>query len=430
MAEIRPMILRTLRVVALAVTAALPLVCLPWFEAPFSLPKVALLLYWTAFGGISVLLLRPGRSHPLNAPTRRLWPLALAWIVWVSLSAVFGEFASPNGIWIEILPVVCFLIFVSLAPDVRHTAVALVVPGAIVALIAILQWLGADPFALMGWAPALGDRASDRLRVYATLGNPNFVAAFLCSITPLWWSMVGTIGRAGLRRFIWMSLGPLLALGILATGSRIPLLAGTAVAMWYAPAFKRRLRVLVAVGGLLALVVIFSPARPLGETVQGRLHIWRVVLPHALEAPVFGSGPGSFEPKYAQWETAWLTTTPASDRLRRFAGLQDHAHNDFLEILVEHGVPGLVLFLLIPLVGLAGSMVSSGDEVVAYGAAGGLVALLGCALADFPLHRPTESFMFWMLLATIWLSSCLRSSSALGEAESDGGARASKEESA
>ena len=200
MAETRPIIIRALRAIALAVTATVPLVCVPGFEAPFSIPKLVLLVYWTAIGGLSVLLVRPRRHNRLSVSAGRLWLLGLVWIVWVSLSATFGAFASPGHLLLDIVPVACFFIFVSLAPDVRQGEAALVVPGALIALIAVLQRLGADPFSLFGWTPALAGESSDRLRVYATLGNPNFVAAFLCGIAPLWWSMAGTLSRAGHRR--------------------------------------------------------------------------------------------------------------------------------------------------------------------------------------------------------------------------------------
>ena len=336
----------------------------------------------------------------------------------------------------QIAPVVCFFIFVSLAPSARQTALALVVPGAMMGAIALSQRLGADPFRLFGWAPVLAEGASDRLRVYGTLGNPDFVAAYLCGVAPLWWSMGPGLSaedsnRTRPRQVFWLAIGLLLALGILATGSRIPLLAGAAFALWRVLRSWRRVWALAPLAGFLALVVLLSPARSLSETAEGRLYVWRVALPHCLEAPFFGFGPGSFEPKYAQWETEWLKRVPASDPRLRFAGFQDHAHNDYLEILVEHGAPGLAVFLAIAALGLGGAFLSKAEHgALGRGAAGGLVALLACAVADFPFHRPAGLFLFWMLLAMICLCSFSCSSGARGEdvAETRSPVRAAKEE--
>ena len=71
-----------------------------------------------------------------------------------------------------------------LRPEPAHLAAAHAIGATGVAIVAVLQWAGLDPFALAGWvAPLAG--ASPRLRVYGTLGNPNFVAALLTGAVPL-----------------------------------------------------------------------------------------------------------------------------------------------------------------------------------------------------------------------------------------------------
>jgi hypothetical protein len=47
----------------------------------------------------------------------------------------------------------------------------------------------------LGWQPEIF--ASPRMRIYGTLGNPDFVAAWLCATLPLW------TGRAGKDRREW-----------------------------------------------------------------------------------------------------------------------------------------------------------------------------------------------------------------------------------
>jgi O-antigen ligase len=270
--------------------------------------------------------------------------------------------------------------------------------AAVVALIAVLQYAGADPFRLFGWAgPAAG---SPRLRVFATLGNPNFVAAFLAGAAPAAWAAGMRIPGRRARIACLAAGGLLLAGGILATGSRAPALAAVAVAAWAAFRSLRKwyLAILPILFGLLLIGV--STARPLADTLEGRLFIWRVSLPHALESPLTGGGPGSFQLNYPGWETARLAV--ARDEAR-FAGFQRHSHNDYIEALVDYGVPGLLLLLAIPALVLGRFCFPKRrpGDLAAEGAAAGAVALMALALVDFPLHRPAEAFLFWLFLAIV-----------------------------
>jgi O-antigen ligase len=238
------------------------------------------------------------------------------------------------------------------------------------------------------------------MRVFATLGNPNFVAAFLAASAPAAWA-AGMLFPNGRKRVVWLAAcGLLLAGGILATGSRAPALAALAVAAWamFRSLRKRHLAILPILFGLLLVGV--STARPLADTLEGRLFIWRVALPHALESPLTGGGPGSFQLNYPGWETDRLAVARGE---ARFAGFQRHSHNDYLETLVDYGLPGLLLLLAIPALVLGRFCFAKRDSAdpAAEGAAAGIVALMALALVDFPLHRPVEAFLFWLFLAIV-----------------------------
>lgn len=100
------------------------------------------------------------------------------------------------------------------------------------------------------------------------------------------------------------------------------LAAGTAVAWFVDP------------DRLLAYVKI-DPTRP--HEWLGRLQIWRTALSSIPAHPVFGWGLGNFEAAYLKHQL------PVADILR-FDRSSPFAHNDFLQIAVEAGVPALVLF--------------------------------------------------------------------------------------
>ena len=80
--------------------------------------------------------------------------------------------------------------------------------------------------------------------------------------------------------------------------------------------------------------------------------------------------------------------------------VETHVHNDYLEALVERGVPGLVTVcapVIVLLVGLtrwprpASPVLSGTAAAVAAGAA--------CALVDFPFARPAELAIWWVAIA-------------------------------
>ena len=78
----------------------------------------------------------------------------------------------------------------------------------------------------------------------------------------------------------------------------------------------------------------------------------------------------------------------------------DHAHNDYIEMLIELGPVGLGAFL-----SLCGMLIwgarRSLHDAHSRGAWGGVAALAAVALVDFPFHRPAEWALYWMLLGIL-----------------------------
>jgi len=258
----------------------------------------------------------------------------------------------------------------------------------------------------MGWQAAPSGTA--RMNVYATLGNPNFVAAFLACILPLTWVLDGARLK---NRLVSGSVALLMVLGIVVTGSRAPIVGAVSLvlcAVWLLPSFSVRARILglISIVVFAALVTVLSAGRPIPEVLEGRLFIWRVAVGHmSTRSLALGSGPGSFATSYPHWETEWAAAAPREQDSLRFLGYQEHAHNDWLEVLVEQGIAGLVLVLLIPLAALR--MLKKGRAKLigpSAGALAGIAVFAGLACVDFPFHRPAESLAFWTMLAIVHLS--------------------------
>ncbi len=390
------------QLLAFTVTAAVPLVSLPGLTSPFSTPKIGLLAVWVVAGGVWLI----SRGLAELRFESMLQKLALAWLVLVSASALWGETASLKALLIALLPPASFLLVTWLKPSPGSLATALAASGLAIGAIAIAQYLGLDPFRLFGWqgAPA----GTVRMRVYTTLGNPNFTAAFLASVLPLTWMLDGS----RLKNRVLSGLAVLLILlGILVTGSRAPIAGGAVFVLfglWLFPSVPVRSRILGLISVILfaAFLAFLSAGRPISETFKGRLFVWRVAVEHiSVRTLILGDGPGSFAISYPEWETEWVASAPRDGWSLRFLGYQEHAHNDWLEILVEQGIGGLVLLLLIPLSALRIFMGRRSEFTgTGAGAVAGIAIFLGLACVDFPLHRPAESFAFWTLVAIVQLS--------------------------
>jgi O-antigen ligase len=103
--------------------------------------------------------------------------------------------------------------------------------------------------------------------------------------------------------------------------------------------------------------------------------------------------------RFADWQHE-ADARGVSDR--RFRGLTDHVHNDFLEALVERGLPGM-LTLMAPLVStwLMARRRRRGRTALMAACAAAVVSGATCALVDFPLARPVELVWWWSAVALV-----------------------------
>lgn len=122
---------------------------------------------------------------------------------------------------------------------------------------------------------------------------------------------------------------------------------------------------------LTLLILLPSVTAKPGAGFPYRITIWQ----NTIDGLTFwGRGPGSF-----------LTTYPAfASRTDSAASREEDAHNDFLQIAYQYGVPGIAI--LLPLVALALWGPLGPDRYL-------LLAFLAIAAFNFPLQIPIEAFL-------------------------------------
>ena len=365
---------RALPAVAVALTL---LVVWPASSSAFHEPKRWLFLVAAGLGA----LLTPPRwrwtALPLVALTA-LQPWRGAEAGWQALAFAWALAAWP-----------------ALQPELRQFTRVVGIAGAVVALVVVLQFFGVDLFGVAG--PDSGD---GRLRLYGTLGNPDFVASVLLPVAVLLLgkatALSPTLSPAGARGSIVLLLFIVPALVL--TRSFATLLSAL-VAAGVVIIHRRGARVgpLLLLCGLLGLGLV---GRGLGGTLAGRGYLVSVAAPHVADAPLLGQGLGSTVQEWPAWELSYWQARCADAACvqahpqGRFAALQDHVHNDGLEWLLERGVLGMLALVL----ALGAPLLAAwrGNDSLFLAA---LSAALARALVDFPLHRPADLCLLAALCA-------------------------------
>jgi putative inorganic carbon (hco3(-)) transporter len=248
-------------------------------------------------------------------------------------------------------------------------------------------------------------------RATGTIGDPNELAAAL---------LVGLALAAGfaLGRGRWplLRLGALLAIPLCAAGIFLSLsrgglialaavlVAGTMLAGRWRLAMTAVL-VAVALGGVVYFTQIASlPARERITTSNGgsgRSDLWTVGLRMVRAHPVSGVGVGNF-PVVSRNYVLQPGTLLRSDLI--FSSEPKIAHNTYLQIAAETGVPGLLLFLGIVLACLSCTLRAARlwarrhDRVMEALARSLLLALIGMLVADFFISQ-MYSKLLWVGLA-------------------------------
>ncbi|MFO0666071.1 MAG: O-antigen ligase family protein [Polyangiaceae bacterium] len=114
----------------------------------------------------------------------------------------------------------------------------------------------------------------------------------------------------------------------------------------------------------------------------GRLWIWEHSARATLEHPFVGAGLGRFGFAYQDAQGVSLSRMPAPDAARRFINATT-AHDDYLQIACESGIPAAAAFALF----LVRSTVALARQR-ALGAFGTFVSFAVCALGDSPARQP------------------------------------------
>jgi hypothetical protein len=193
----------------------------------------------------------------------------------------------------------------------------------------------------------------------------------------------------------------LIAAGLWMTGSRTALATTLGIAVASGVLVLARLRQgrRFVIAGLVVVVLaaaalwIWYPQRTYTASswwsLQTRIELAKAAFRMTSEHPVFGVGVGSFYQ---------LSNVYVPDTLNALRKVRENAHNYYLQVAAELGIPGLLLFLAVLATALRNGIRTAGTNFVAWGLIAGLTAFLVTCLAGHPLLVSIVAYPFWIAL--------------------------------
>lgn len=277
--------------------------------------------------------------------------------------------------------------------------------------IAFLQRLNFNPFSLY---PSEQTPQGYSQSFLSTIGNIDFVAAFLCIVIPIFW--VTILRRTGRKRLLLLipllfSIVTLLLINVAAgfVGALVGTLFSLPIVIPAENKIRRTLAVGVVLFFLLAVLLLYLfdfssvTLHELHELLNGRLKgsfgtyriaIWKRVLNKIPEQLWFGSGPDTMSLS----DISRIPIVNANNIVVRVKKL-DCAHNEYLNILFHQGIFALLAYLGALLFALRSWVqhARSNPSAAIFGAA----ALTYCIQAFFSISQLITAPFFWCSLALL-----------------------------
>ena len=354
-------------------------------------------VWFAALGAAGLAIAaRPDRAALAPSP---LAVLLAAYATWALVNDFLGSPYTAAGVFHPLFLVAGFLLMRTGGDRSREQIFAVLSAGALV---------------LAVWA--LWQALTGQGRAHAYFETPNTLATLLNLVlapalffiangkAPRWLTGASILLVAGL--VTTLSRGGLISLAAAVTGTLF--LFGVRPQLSAA----RRVGAVAACGALIAACALSLPrwtgapsstevqlsdiATTLDGSAGSRVELYRLALSHLVQHPWLGAGYLEFH-ALVEAHRAELPSY-GTENITYFV------HNDYLQTLMELGLPGVLGLLAI--VGLpfwlaAGSETARDDRMPLFAALSGIAAMAIHALGDFPFYVPACLFVFGVLLGEV-----------------------------
>jgi len=403
-----------------ALVLLLPLIIFPLSQDAFELPKLTVARLFV-FGLIIIWIKREVSGNGLKGLGGRLFSSHLDLPVWtfLAISILATIFSTSPGLswrgmyyfYFEGLQaiIIYWMLYLVVKNNVSETGQekvikAILIGSGFVGLYAIIQKLGLDP---LPWL------SSPRPRVWSTLGNPNFLGAYLAMVIPLAIDKVMESRRlCGSKLYLTGLLGVLL-LALAFSASRAAFVALLiALAVWAVVKTKTqgnfRRWILTVVGVSLFIILagrlverkaqqepvtrMASLANWKEPNIASRFKGWKAALIMVDKRPLLGYGLDTFGLHFRRF------MPDGYEKLTKENGNPAYAHNELLQKAATTGLVGVGVYLwLIISVAWVGWRSAHRANVPGLFAAG--VAFV--VQNQFGFGMITCSVLFWLILGLL-----------------------------
>lgn len=294
------------------------------------------------------------------------------------------------------------LIYLNSASRIRRLVNFLIIFGLAYGFFAIIQYI-ISPTKIFG--------VYERENPFGTFVNRhNFAAAIeLLIMLPIGMLLGGSVRRD--QKLFYITASAIMGLSLLMSGSRgglLAVIAGFAVLVLMAARLrgKRDTLLKIAAVSILGAAIVGGSIFIGGETTFTRIadtaaskdvttdrsEIWATTIKVITHDLPFGAGIGAFAQAYTPFDPH-----NGLDRV-------EQAHNDYLQVLADAGIPGALIGLgFLFIVFLISRNAMKEDNLfrrgIAAGAAAGIISVLVHSMFDFVLHTTAVTLLFLLFLA-------------------------------
>ena len=377
----------------------------PWSIFALQACTMSLLAVWASRQWINREL--DVSDHVLYRPMTAFFVLVL--VQWVVGTTAYRQVTYSHLLLYAAYGMLAFVVTQTLRRSSQFEMLAKLFAayGAVVALFAVLQ--GLAPNGKLYWIWALEQGGS----IYGPYVNHNHYAGLMEMLMPFPLVLAATRFTNGNRKIAVAGIAALMAGSIFLSGSRGGMAAFVAQMVVLGVLLIRKRegswKQPLMLGAFLAVVIVFliwmggneltrrlvsihSEAR---EEINGgvRLSIDRDCLRMLIKRPFLGWGLGAFPIVYPEFRSFYTTF------------FVNHAHNDYLQLLVETGLAGfsIAVWFLVLMFRQAANKLNNWTETAS--GAMTVAAVLGCvgilvhSFLDFNLQIPANAALFYVLCA-------------------------------
>lgn len=374
------------------------------FFLPLSLKFSSIFLGFGALlwlGKIIVMKKLDFRATPFDAGIALLVLLSAA-SIWASPDRGFSFYNYYNLMGRYILIYYLVVNNIRSSTQVKRLMWTMLTSAVVVSLYGFYQYFFGATVSALEWVD--GEQFPDlKMRVFSTLENPNLLAGFLVTMMAIA-SGMGYKSDEIKSKCMYSALVTLFGGCLILTYSRGAWLSVLAIVAMYGVLCNRKIFWLLLLLPVIAFFAhdallerLMSIMNPTDTSSTLRLALWESTIAMIMDKPFLGIGWGAYWMVYPDYD---FFINNASTKIF-------HAHNMYLNIAAEIGIPGLITFLAmmyghlrLALVTIKGS-VQYWSSGIMLGIVGAIFGLIVNGFTDYVLFNIQLSMLFWLLNALI-----------------------------